>query len=391
MKSHALSGQVISSLCTIKHNKHQCRLRQIASRRCYSSHAESPIKILGLESSADDTCAAIVDSHRKIYSNVVLKQDDLLAKYGGIHPYHATARHQNNMAKAIRQCLDDAEMEVSDVQAIAYTRGPGMPSCLAACALSAKTLAVAFKKPLIGVHHMQAHALTVGLTADVPPAFPYLTLLISGGHTLLLSASGPFEFQILATTDDDAIGDAFDKVARWLDIPSGNIGGGAALEAFVGSRETQQPVSLPATAPGKLLFSFSGLKAAVKREVTATSSDDLARKHAIAVAFQRAAVGQLEEKVSLVLKQSATQRFTSLVVSGGVASNLYLRESRMRKCLDANGGEAMGLLFPPVSLCTDNAVMIAWAAIERYRRNMWDGCESPIRPKWSISECDSIQ
>lgn len=109
-------------------------------------------------------------------------------------------------AKAIRQCLDQAQMEVSDMQAVAYTRGPGMASCLASCALAAKTLAMAYQKPLIGVHHMQAHALTVGLTEDLPPAFPYLTLLVSGGHTLLLSAAGPFDYEILATTDDDAIG-----------------------------------------------------------------------------------------------------------------------------------------------------------------------------------------
>lgn len=352
--------------------------------------AARPVRILGLESSADDTCAAIVDSTRNVLSNVVIRQDDLLARWGGIHPLHATARHQRNMPKAIRQCLDEARLEVSDVDAIAYTRGPGMPSCLGACALAAKTLSAAYNKPLIGVHHMQAHALTVGLTETTPPGYPFLTLLVSGGHTLLLLAESAFKFKLLATSDDDSIGDAYDKVTRMLDIPWGNArSGGQALEEFVQARPASTlDLAFPIPAPRELIFSYSGLKSAVKREIE-KGRDDTERKRSIAGAFQKAAVGQLTSKTALALQQLDGVALTSLVVSGGVASNAYLRQE-MRRCLDENGRQDMRLLFPPPALCTDNAVMIAWAAFERYDRGMWDTFDSPLRAKWSLEECERM-
>ncbi|CAD6564176.1 MAG: hypothetical protein CYPHOPRED_003204 [Cyphobasidiales sp. Tagirdzhanova-0007] len=311
---------------------------------------------------------------------------DRSAQWGGIHPLHAAARHQNNMAKAVRQCLDQAALDVSELDAVAYTRGPGMPSCLASCALAAKTLAAAYQKPLIGVHHMQAHALTVGLTEDDPPAYPYLSLLISGGHTLLLVVRATFDFQILATTADDSIGDAFDKVARLLDIPWGEASAaGQALEDFA-LDETVDLNMFSVPMRGQLKFSYSGLKSAVRRELEGTSSITLGKKRRIAAAFQASAILQLEEKIRLALQKLKAIGFSSLVVSGGVASNAFLRQ-RLRTCLDENGCSTMRLLFPPPTLCTDNAVMIAWAALEKFRRGMWDSFDTPIRPRWSIEEC----
>jgi N6-L-threonylcarbamoyladenine synthase len=225
-----------------------------------------------------------------------------------------------------------------------------MTGCLGVGASAAKTLAAALNKPLVGVHHMvrskysanlpndltllqQAHALTPTLTsAPNPPTFPFLTLLVSGGHTLLVLASSVYQFRILATTQDESIGRVFDKVSRMLDLPWSTRGLGASLEAFVAASPAKDDLApqMPRTMPGALSFSFAGLHSAVERFVTARGGNaalDMSTRHALAAAFQRAAVGQLEEKVVLALKWCADQGLgvRHMVVSGGVASNSYLR------------------------------------------------------------------
>ncbi|KAL8283612.1 hypothetical protein RQP46_005407 [Phenoliferia psychrophenolica] len=223
-----------------------------------------PLLVLGLESSADDTCASVVSSTRKILSSVVLKQGHVHEVYGGIHPLHAQEAHQANMGVAIRRALQEAQVGLSDLDGIAFTRGPGMHGCLGVCAGAAKALAGATGLPLLGVHHMQAHALTPLLTEEVPPEFPFLTLLVSGGHTLLVLARSETSFKILATCDDESIGAAFDKACRDLRIPYslGNNGSpGSALEAFSSLPSTP----LPTVSPGpfslalrnQLAFSFA--------------------------------------------------------------------------------------------------------------------------------------
>ena len=227
---------------------------------------------------------------------------------------------------AIRQCLEEAKLAIDDVDGIAYTRGPGMPSCLATCALAAKTLAAVHDKPLIGVHHMQAHALTVGLTEEIAPQYPFLCLLVSGGHTLLLSAEGPFSFEIHATTLDDSIGDAFDKVANMLQVPlNGSSSLGHALELLAEEAISDEPDDkLPRAMPGRLAFSFSGLKTAVSKRVALHGQMTQRDKAQLASAFQSAAVGHLEAKIKLVLRDSNLP-YSALVASGGVASNACLR------------------------------------------------------------------
>ncbi|KAL1945590.1 hypothetical protein VTO73DRAFT_1592 [Trametes versicolor] len=168
--------------------------------------------VLALESSADDTCAAVVTSDRKVLSNVVISQQAFLEEYGGIHPFIALHAHQRNMPGAVQRALREADMSVNDVDGIAFTLGPGIPGCLSVCGNAARSLAAALNKPLVGVHHMQAHA----LTPSSRPQFPFLTILVSGGHTLLLLASSPKSFRILATSLDESIGSAYDKVARPL-------------------------------------------------------------------------------------------------------------------------------------------------------------------------------
>ncbi|KAF8586702.1 peptidase M22 glycoprotease [Ramaria rubella] len=361
--------------------------------------------VLALESSADDTCAAIVTSRREILSNVVMRQDD---KLGGIHPREAIACHQPG---AIRRALSEAQLSIMDVDGIAFTRGPGIGGCLSVTSNAAKGLAAALEKPLVGVHHMQAHALTPFLSLPVAeaPIFPFLSLLVSGGHTLLLLAESSTQFKILATTLDSSIGNSYDKVSKLLALPWGSRGPGAALEEFcldhpqtnhsktleptsVPPEFTENVISFPKPRPGELMFSYSGLYSAVRRYIEAVPSGELTFEHQaqIAWAFQHAAVDQLKEKVRLGLKWCSHRGIAvrHLVVSGGVASNELLRDG-LRSCViqsDAHLPNTISVVFPPIALCTDNAAMIAWTAMDRFKRNDHDPYEIELRPSWSIED-----
>ncbi|KAL7281011.1 hypothetical protein ACG7TL_004313 [Trametes sanguinea] len=249
---------------------------------------------------------------------------------------------------------------------------------------------------------MQAHALTPLLTSPPSelPQFPFLTLLVSGGHTLLLLASSRTSFRILATTLDESIGNAYDKVAKMLKIPLNGRAPGAALERYCasepppaaeGEEQDGSDIPMPIPMPGKLAFSYSAPHSAVERFLTAGGGElDERTRVRLARSFQRAAVSQLEEKLVLAMRKLANQgvKVKSLVVSGGVASNSFLRE-RLRACLDAESPEErISLVFPPPSLCTDNAVMIAWAAMDRFLAGDTDPYSIESRPKWSLEELE---
>lgn len=384
-----------------------------AARRVFSS--ARPLVVLGLESSADDTCAAIVTSERKLLANVVLKQHAIHESFGGIHPLHAQEAHQVNMPVAIHKALTEAGIGLGELAGIAFTRGPGMYGCLSVCAGAAKALAAATGKPLLGVHHMQAHALTPFLTAspvtDSPtPEFPFLTLLLSGGHTLLLLARSISSFSILATTHDESIGASIDKVARDLQIPWALGAGspGAALERFAfpnglaggpGPGSDSEGADLPPaptfTQPfaRRLAFSYAGLRSALTRLLEAEPSAEMAeaRKRQIARAFSLAAFKQIEDKVVFALEKmrdEGQEPVRGLVVSGGVASNLILRE-RLRLRLDKVGRADLPLIFPPPALCTDNAAMIAYVGLLRLQRGLIDPLTVMQRSKWPIDECEA--
>ncbi|OAX40142.1 peptidase M22, glycoprotease [Rhizopogon vinicolor AM-OR11-026] len=355
-----------------------------------------PFTVLGFESSADDTCAAVVTSSRQILSNVVVKQHSLHEEFGGIHPSVAIEAHQRNMPGAVRMALEQAHISIHDIDGIAFTRGPGIGGCLSVSSNAAKSLAAALNKPLVGVHHMQAHALTPLLTTPIAdlPQFPFLTLLISGGHTLLLLASSLTSFRILATTADASIGRAFDKVARALGLSWGTRGPGAALEEFCrmnieGPERLPdiQPFSVPM--PGKLAFSFASLQSSVDRNIS-LMQEPLSTSHRIALAraFQTAAARQLCAKLTLALQKLELRdvKVRDVVVSGGVASNAFLR-ARLRETLDGyNPDERISLHFPPPELCTDtdNAAMIAWSSMHRFLAGDYDDYTVELRAKWSI-------
>ncbi|GAA5885220.1 hypothetical protein JCM6882_009524 [Rhodosporidiobolus microsporus] len=396
-------------------------------RRGFATSASSrkPLVVLGLESSADDTCAAIVDSSRRILSNVVLKQSSIHESFGGIHPLHAQEAHQLNMPIAIQRALAEADVSLSDLNGIAFTRGPGMYGCLSVCAGAAKALAAATGKPLLGVHHMQAHALTPFLTAapNSPyptPQFPFLTLLLSGGHTLLLHASSPSSFRILATTHDESIGACLDKASRDLGVDWALGGGspGAALEKFAFpslslAGEAEAPAgdadpsfkvpAFPTPFPRQLAFSYAGLRSSLTRILSpnapSTSPDpppaapDLSEgsKRLLARSFMLAAFKQIEDKVAMALRQAeqrGEERVKGLVVSGGVASNLILRE-RLRITLDSLDYSDLPLIFPPPKYCTDNAAMIAHVGVQRLLAGRTDPLTVMQRSKWSVEECEA--
>ncbi|KAG6906217.1 hypothetical protein DXG01_015156 [Tephrocybe rancida] len=356
-----------------------------------------PFTVLALESSADDSCAAIVSSVPKILSNVVIKQNNIHEVYGGIHPKFAIQGHQRNIPLAVAQALSTANLDIrKDIDGIAFTRGPGIGGCLSVSSNAAKSLASALNLPLVGVHHMQAHALTPLLTSltsnQPPPQFPFLTLLISGGHTLLLLATARDEFRVLATTPDESIGRSFDKVSRLLGLPWTALGPGAALEQFCASPPpTPSPKDVPIPpfprpSRGHLAFSYSSLHSHAERFLAAHPDPSPSTRHSMASAFQTAAAAQLEEKLALALGWCASQHIPvrDVVVSGGVASNAFLRE-RLETCVattDAPG--PIRLSFPPPALCTDNAVMIAWAAMHRFLAGDTDPYTLELLPKWDI-------
>ncbi|KAJ6558572.1 glycoprotease family-domain-containing protein [Mycena vulgaris] len=351
-----------------------------------SLHSTRPFRVLAIESSADDTCAAVVDASRRIWSNVVVKQHDLHQMTGGIQPRVAMLAHQRNMPGAVRQALTEANLEIGDVDGIAFTRGPGLPGCLSVACNAAKTLAAVHNKPLVGVHHMQAHALTAHLTSSPPPQFPSLSLLVSGGHTMIVLTTSLVDFRVLATTLDKSVGSAIDRVVTLLKIEWSDLGPGPALEAYCAEQVPDEEgacyePTIPV--PGKLAFSYSGLHSFVERAISAAGGLENVNKRALARAFQTSAFAQIEAKLLLALKWCAQHdhEIRSVVVSGGVASNSLLRQ-RLKNCL--SGFENMELVFPEPALCTDNAVMIAWASMHRFLANDHDDYTIGPLPEWNL-------
>ncbi|CAE7134249.1 unnamed protein product [Rhizoctonia solani] len=396
------------------------------SIRCFRSFSYQTrrLTILAFETSADDTGVAIIDGTR-ILSNVVVKQHAEHEEFRGIHPQVAMRAHDKNLPWALSTALQESKINMTSIDGIAFTRGPGMPGCLSIGAVAARSLAAALNKPLVGVHHMQAHALTALYTSQPSPTFPFLTLLVSGGHTLLLLARSRLDFTILATTDDESIGNAFDRVARLLDVPwSNEHSAGASLERFA-QDASNSDIHFSIPAPGKLAFSYSGLISAVRSHILKCSDPDMivklpdppsnpAVKHpptperelvrermrltvarmslderkSIAASFQKAAIEQLEEKLKLGLKRCMQLGVNpgSIVVSGGVASNSYLR-ARLKSLVEDMETELKPtLVFPPPHLCTDNAVMIAWTSLERFMTHDYDKLDIRVRPVWSIED-----
>ncbi|PVU93710.1 hypothetical protein BB559_003193 [Furculomyces boomerangus] len=363
------------------------------------------IRILGIESSCDDTAAAIVSSQGIILSEAARNQSEIHSSYGGIVPSLAAEHHTISMPYVIREALDNANLEIPDLDAIAVTRGPGMPGSLAVCLNAAKTLAAVYRKPLVGVHHMEAHALMARMGNEENLKFPFLCLLVSGGHTLLLVAKNVNEYTTLGTTVDDSIGEAYDKISRLLQIPQkiqnstntlldnndyANMSYGQALEYCARSGDEKRfslptPMNKSDTA-SSLNFSFSGLKSAISRMVDSKEFllENGTNQADMAASFQYTIAKHLSKKIKLGLQKAKSLGFDpkSFVISGGVASNLYIRNALTKFSTKNN----MEIHFPPARLCTDNGVMIAWAGIERFRLGLIDPYSITFRQRWPLDD-----
>lgn len=327
--------------------------------------------ILGLESSCDETAAALVTSDRQVLAHKLATQEAAHRPFGGVVPEIAARAHVDVLSTLIEQALEEAGVALKEVDAIAATAGPGLIGGVMVGLVTGKALAHAAGKPLIAVNHLEGHALSPRL-ADPALQFPYLLLLVSGGHCQLLLVEDVGQYRRLATTIDDAAGEAFDKTAKLLKL---GFPGGPAVEA-VARRGNAKAVPLPRPLVGTAEphFSFAGLKSAVLR---ARDADTYAAED-IAASFQQAVVDCLVDRTKRAIQHAPDA--TALVVAGGVAANQAIR-SALEGLAAANG---LPFFAPPLWLCTDNAAMIGWAGVERFEQGWTDPLDVIARPRWPL-------
>jgi len=326
--------------------------------------------ILGLESSCDDSAAALVTGDRRILAQAVVGQTQAHQPYGGVVPEIAARAHVEILPDLIRKVLDEAKLSIHDVDAVAATAGPGLIGGVMVALLAGKGLALAAGKPLVAINHLEGHALSPRLV-DSDLGFPYLLLLVSGGHCQLLEVRGVGDYRRLATTIDDAAGEAFDKAAKLLGL---DYPGGPAIEELAKGGDPQAvPLPRPLVGSNESHFSFAGLKSAVQRAV---ASGDHKRED-IAASFQQAVVDCLGDRTALALSNSDAP---ALVVAGGVAANNAIRSA----LADLARQQGRRFSVPPAWLCTDNAAMIAWAGAERFAAGLCDELDAPARARWPL-------
>ncbi len=338
------------------------------------------LTVLGIETSCDETAASVVSGHApgpgKILSNIVFSQLDAHRPYGGVVPEIAARAHVERLDAIIEEALTQANLRLADIDAVAATAGPGLIGGVMVGLTTAKALALACGKPLIAVNHLEAHALSARLTDGV--AFPFLLLLISGGHCQLLGGEGVGQFHLYGTTIDDAVGEAFDKTAKLLGL---GYPGGPNLEAAArGGNAKRYKLPRPMRGRHGADFSFSGLKTAV-RQFTQTGDIDVAD---LAASFQTAVIDILIDRALAAMAMFKTQfpavEMPAFVVAGGVASNGAIRDALTK--LSARAG--FETKIPPPDLCTDNAAMVAWAGVERGQLGLFDGLGAAPRARWPL-------
>lgn len=331
--------------------------------------------ILGIETSCDDTGVALYAPRRGIIAEAVSSQNDIHEAFGGVVPELASRDHIRKLLPLVKKILAEAELSTRDITGVAYTAGPGLPGALMTGAAFGRALAQALQVPSVGVHHMEGHLLAP-LISDEHPDCPFLALLVSGGHTQIVLVHAIGRYQILGETLDDAVGEAFDKVARMLGL---GFPGGPEVARVA---ETGDPKAIdfprPMTDRRGLELSFSGLKTAVRNLVAMRSPIDSQVRADIAASFQQAVVDTLRIKVGRALEETGIGQ---LVVAGGVSANKCLRQEFER-------GLKAKCFFPAASLCTDNGAMIAYAGYWRLSRGHEEPLAIKTRPRWPLSELD---
>lgn len=327
--------------------------------------------VLGIESSCDETAVALVTADRRVLAERIASQETEHRPFGGVVPELAARAHAERLGPMVAAVLAEAALSLKDVDAIAATAGPGLVGGVMVGLVTGKTLAFAADKPLWGINHLEGHALSPRLV-DANLAFPYLLLLVSGGHCQLIAVEGVGKYRRLATTIDDAAGEAFDKVAKMLGL--GFPGGPAVENAARHGSPQAVPLPRPLVGSGDPHFSFAGLKTAVLRAVQSGH-------HApadIAASFQAAVTDCLADRTRIAIR--AMPQATALVVAGGVAANGAVRAT-LRALASA---QALTFIAPPLGLCTDNAAMIAWAAQERIASGLSPEPDPQARPRWPL-------
>ena len=356
--------------------------------------------MMGIETSCDETAVAIVREDGKILSNIVLSQLKEHAAFGGVVPEIAARAHMEHIDKLIKAALEDSGMSFSDLDGVAATAGPGLIGGVMVGMMAGKAIAAANNIPFIGVNHLEGHVLTARLTDQIE--FPYLVLLVSGGHSQILIAEDVGKYRRLGTTLDDALGECFDKSAKIMGLP---FPGGPNLEKMAAkcayTEDALKKFPLPSPLKGRkgCDFSFSGLKTAVRNHVEKLPEGDLAPEDIAALchAFQITVGDVLKNRC-----QNAIQEFLStsgksggkscerptLVVCGGVAANRHIRKTLE----DLTKRSNMDFMAPPMTLCSDNGAMIAWVGLEKLKRNITDGLDIAAKPRWPLDpEAEKIR
>jgi N6-L-threonylcarbamoyladenine synthase len=345
-------------------------------------------RVLGIETSCDETAASVVergpDGAPRVLSNIVLSQIEEHSAFGGVVPEIAARAHVEALDGVIEAALQEAGLTLDDMDAVAATAGPGLIGGLIVGLTMAKAVAAATGKPLIPVNHLEGHALTARLTDNV--AFPFLLLLVSGGHTQILHVAGVGQYERWGTTIDDALGEAFDKTAKLLSLP---YPGGPSVEKAAASGDAKRfAFPRPMKGEARLDFSFSGLKTAVRRaatELAPLGQQDIAD---ICASFQKAVTETLADRVGRSLERFRAQHpeidMPHLVVAGGVAANQAIRSELDRLCAAHN----FNLIAPPLNLCGDNAAMIAWVGVEKLEAGLVEenALSFAPRPRWPLDQ-----
>ena len=332
--------------------------------------------VLGIETSCDETAAAVVDESYAVHSNVIYSQQDH-ARYGGVVPELASRAHMRTLVPVVRKAMEDAGVDWTDIDGVAVTRGPGLVGALIVGLSLAKGLAMAQGKPLIGVHHLEGHVFSNLVEQQVE--VPFLTLLVSGGHTELILVEELGSYQLLGRTRDDAAGEAFDKVAKLLELlPREGVVMGGRIIAELAERGDAKAIGFPRALSGEMDFSFSGLKTAVLNYVRKLDLQERDRQLAdIAASFQEAVVDTLVDKTILALQQTDVR---AVCLAGGVAANKRLRH---RLC-DEIERRDIPFYCPSPVLCTDNAVMIGAVGTFYLNRGVRDDFALDVAPRLSL-------
>ena len=339
--------------------------------------------ILGIESSCDETAVALVSENKQgepiILSNIVSSQVNVHKEFGGVVPELAARSHIEKIDIITKKALDESGIKLNNIDAIATTAGPGLIVCLSVGLNFGKAIAASLKKPFIAVNHLEGHALSPKLNSKIN--YPYLLLLISGGHTQFLSVEGLGKYRRLGTTIDDAVGEAFDKTAKLLGI---EFPGGPQIEVLAEKGDPKKfDLPKPIINKGGCNLSFAGLKTAILR-ITKNIKNEK-DKYDLAASFQRTIEEILYKKSKVAFKEFESLNVNiekKFVVAGGVAANKKIRKILIKLCNEKN----YKAIFPPISLCGDNAAMIAYVGLEKFKQNKFDKLDYSARPRWQLDE-----